>query len=198
MEGYTIILLAAGSSSRFGSPKQLAQNNGKSFIRHSVSEAIKVKADVIVVLGANVDIVKKEIINFPVQIEYNKDWEEGMASSIRSGIKAALNKNPLAEAVVMVVCDQPFLSFEVIVELIEKHEATKKPIVACAYKNVIGTPALFDKTLFKSLLKLKGQGGAKKIISQNMNVTVTVPFPLGYIDIDTKEDFENLQKLNKN
>ncbi len=65
-------------------------------------------------------------------------------------------------------------------------------------KNIIGTPVLFNKTFFKPLLELKGQGGAKKIISQNMDVTVTVPFPLGYIDIDTKEDFENLQKLNKN
>ncbi len=198
MGRYTIILLAAGSSSRFGSPKQLAQNNGKSFIQHSVSEAIKVTADVIVVLGANVNIVKKEIKNFPVQIEYNKEWEEGMSSSIRSGINATLNKNPHAEAVVIVVCDQPFLSSEIIVKLIEKHESTKKPIVACAYKDVIGTPVLFDKTFFRSLLELKGQSGAKQIISQNKEATVTISFPFGYIDVDTIDDFESLKNLIKN
>ena len=197
LKPYTIILLAAGSSSRFGSPKQLAQNNGKSFIQHAVSEAIKVKLDVIAVLGANLDVVKKEIENFPVQIVYNKDWEEGMSSSIRSGINALLNKNPSAEAVVILVCDQPFLSSTVILDLIEKYEATKKPIVACVYKDVIGTPALFDKTFFKPLLELKGQSGAKKIISQNKDVAVTIPFPLGYIDIDTKEDYEILKNLNK-
>ena len=196
-KSYTIILLAAGSSSRFGSPKQLAQNNGMSLIHHSVSEAIKVHSDVIVVLGANIDIVKKEIENFPVQIVYNKDWEEGMSSSIRSGITALLNRNPSAEAAIILVIDQPFLSSTIIADLIEKYEATKKPVVACAYKDVIGTPALFDKTFFNALLELKGQSGAKKIISQNKNAVVTIPFHLGYIDIDTKEDYENFKNLNK-
>ncbi len=196
-KSYTIILLAAGSSSRFGSPKQLAQNNGMSLIHHSVSEAIKVHSDVIVVLGANIDIVKKEIENFPVQIVYNKDWEEGMSSSIRSGITALLNRNPSAEAAIIVVIDQPFLSSTIIADLIEKYEATKKPVVACAYKDVIGTPALFDKSFFQPLLELKGQSGAKKIISQNKNAVVTIPFHLGYIDIDTKEDYENFKNLNK-
>ena len=194
---YTIILLAAGSSSRFGSPKQLAQNNGMSLIHHSVSEAIKVNSDVIVVLGANLDIVKKEIENFPIQIVYNKNWEAGMSSSIRCGITALLNRNPLAEAAIIVVIDQPFLSSTIIADLIEKYEATKKPVVACAYKDVIGTPALFDKSFFQPLLELKGQSGAKKIISQNKNAVVTIPFPLGHIDIDTKEDYENLKNLNK-
>ncbi len=196
-KSYTIILLAAGSSSRFGSPKQLAQNNGVSLIHHSVSEAIKVNSDVIVVLGANLDIVKKEIENFPVQIVYNKDWEEGMSSSIGCGITALLNRNPSAEAAIILVIDQPFLSSTIIVDLIEKYEATKKPVVACAYKDVIGTPALFDKSFFQPLLELKGQSGAKKIISQNKNAVVTIPFQLGYIDIDTKEDYENFKNLNK-
>ena len=82
-------------------------------------------------------------------------------------------------------------------DLIEKYEVTQKPIVACTYKNAIGTPALFDKSFFKLLLELKGQAGAKKIISQNENAVVTVPFPLGYIDIDTKEDYEIFKNLNK-
>ncbi|MDQ6845894.1 MAG: nucleotidyltransferase family protein, partial [Bacteroidota bacterium] len=163
-----------------------------------VSEAIKVTPEVIVVLGSNYDAVKKEIENFPVQIIYNKDWEEGMSSSIRSGFTVLLNKNAPAEAVVIVVCDQPFLSSTIIMEIIKKYETTKKPIVACAYKDIIGTPVLFHKTFFQPLTELKGHAGAKKIISQNMDVTVTVPFPLGDIDIDTKDDFENLKRLNNN
>lgn len=196
-KSYSIILLAAGSSSRFGSPKQLAKNNGRSFIQYAVAEAIKVTLDVIVVLGANHDVVKREMESLPVKIVYNKDWEEGMSSSIRCGISALLNKNSLADAVIIVVCDQPFLSSTVIVELVEKYEATQKPIVACSYKNTIGTPVLFDKSFFPHLLKLKGQSGAKKIISQHKAVTATIPFSLGYIDIDTKEDYESLKNVNK-
>lgn len=198
MADYMIILLAAGSSSRLGKPKQLAQHKGESFIAHAISEAIKVTPEVIVVLGANCDAVKKDIEKFAVQIVVNKNWEDGMSSSIRCGITAVLNKNASAEAVVIIVCDQPFLSSTIIREIIEKYEAAKKPIVACTYEDIIGTPVLFNKTFFRPLMELKGQAGAKKIISENSDVTVTVPFPLGYIDIDTKEDLENLKKLNIN
>lgn len=198
MERYAIILLAAGSSSRFGTPKQLAQHKGESFIAHAVSEAIKVTPEVIAVLGANYDAVKKEIENLTVQIVYNKHWEEGMSSSIRCGLLALLNENPSLEAVIFLVCDQPFLSSLIMEELIKKYEKTGKPIVACDYKNAMGTPVLFDETFFDTLLKLKGHAGAKKIISQNLDVTVTIPFPLGYIDIDTKQDYKGLENLNKN
>ncbi len=197
MKPYPIILLAAGSSSRFGSPKQLVQNNGRSLILHSLSEAAKVNSDVIVVLGANLDIVKKEIENFPVQIVYNKDWEEGISSSIRCGITALLNKNPSAESAIIAVCDQPFLSSKIIVDLIEKHKETKKPIVVCSYNNTTGTPVFFHKSFFRALLNLKGQSGAKRMISKNEDAVATVPFHLGDIDIDTKEDYENLKNLIK-
>ena len=199
MKSYTIILLAAGSSSRFGSPKQLAQFNGLSLIRHAILESLKVISDVIVVLGANFTIIKKEIEHLPLQIEYNEDWEKGMASSIHCGMKALINKNPYAEAVIIVVCDQPFLSSTIIFELIKKYETTKKTIIACFYDDgTAGTPALFDKTFFNDLLSLEGQSGAKKIIAQNEKLIETISFPPGSIDIDTKEDYESFQNMTKN
>lgn len=198
MGRHAVILLAAGSSARFGSPKQLAKNDGQSFIQHAVAEATKLESKVFVVLGANYDIVKNEIENFPVEVIYNKDWEEGMSSSIRIGIESFLNKDPAAEAVIIIVCDQPFLSSQIIMELIKKFEQTGKPIIACSYKNAIGTPVLFDKSFFPALLALKGKAGAKNIILKNKDVIETIPFPLGYIDIDTREDYEILKKVNKN
>ena len=196
MKPCTIILLAAGSSSRFGSPKQLVKYNGKNFIQRAIGEVIKVNSDVIVVLGANLTAMKKEIEKSPVQIAYNKDWKEGMSSSIRCGITALLNQNPSAESAIIAVCDQPFLSSKIIVDLIEKHKETKKSIVACAYNNTTGTPVLFHKSFFQALLNLKGQSGAKEIISKNEAAVATVSFPFGDIDIDTKEDFENLKKFD--
>jgi molybdenum cofactor cytidylyltransferase len=194
MNSYSIILLAAGSSSRFGSPKQLAHRNGKSLVQHATSEAIKTSCDVTVVLGANYDTVKKEIDNFPLHIEYNNDWKEGMSSSIRSGLSAALSKNSSAEAIIIAVCDQPYLSAEIIEKLIEKYEEKGKPIVACSYGDTIGTPVLFDKIFFPALLDLKGQSGAKKIISENADLTETVSFPAGSVDIDTQQDYEKFLK----
>jgi molybdenum cofactor cytidylyltransferase len=194
MGKYAIIILAAGSSSRFGYAKQLADHNGKSLIQHALSEATKVTENVILVLGANAEIIKKEIENTPARLVYNKDWEEGMSSSIRCGLSDLLKKNAEIGAVIFMVCDQPFVTSSLVNELITKHEETKKTIVASAYQETTGTPVLFDKTFFQELLALTGQSGAKKIISQNPDSTIAISFPLGYIDIDTKDDYEALQK----
>lgn len=194
MKQHAIIILAAGSSSRLGYPKQLVKHRGESLIQHALSEATKVSDNVIIVLGANSDAVEKEIENFQVRVAINKDWEEGMSSSIRCGLADLLKENVSADAAIFMVCDQPFITSSLINELIAKHGETGKPIVACGYKETIGTPVLFDKIFFPVLLGLKGQSGAKKIISENPESTVAIPFPLGYVDIDTKDDYAALKK----
>jgi molybdenum cofactor cytidylyltransferase len=194
MKQHAIIILAAGSSSRFGHPKQLAKYLEENFIRHALSQAINTSANVIVVLGANFDAVEKEIRDFPVRVAYNKDWEEGMSSSIRCGLAGLLKENASADAALFMVCDQPFVTSSLLNEMITKYEETMKPIIATAYKDTIGTPVLFDKIFFPALSQLLGPSGAKKIISENKDSIITIPFPLGYIDIDTKADYEALQR----
>jgi molybdenum cofactor cytidylyltransferase len=198
MENVEIIILAAGSSSRFGDIKQLSFYQDKTLIRHAVAIAKEVVKKVIVVLGANAEKVKKEIEDTDVAFVFNKDWEEGMASSIRAGLSTFLEIAPVAEAVIFMVCDQPFVSSSLLNELISKHVETNKQIIASAYQGTIGTPVFFEKKFFPALLKLNGQSGAKKIIEQNSEATIRVPFPLGYVDIDTKEDYELLQKKQFN
>lgn len=193
-----IIILAAGSSSRFGDIKQLSFYQDKTFIARAVSIAKEVVEEVIVVLGANGEKVKEEIRDSEVAFTYNKYWEEGMASSIRSGVGSFLQMNPDAEAAILMVCDQPFVSSELLNAMIKKHLQTGKQIIASAYQETVGTPVLFGKIFFPDLLDLRGQSGAKKIIEQNTDSIITVAFPLGYVDIDTKEDYELLQKKQFN
>jgi molybdenum cofactor cytidylyltransferase len=198
MENVGIIILAAGSSSRFGDIKQLSFYENKTFIHHATVVAKEVVKKVIVVLGAHAEKIKKEIEDINVRLVLNKDWEEGMASSIRAGLSTFLEIDPAAEAVIFMVCDQPFVSSSLLNELISKHEQTNKQIIASAYQGTVGTPVLFGKAFFPVLLNLKGQSGAKKIIEQNTESTIRVSFPLGYVDIDTKEDYELLQKKQFN
>jgi molybdenum cofactor cytidylyltransferase len=198
MENIGIIILAAGSSSRFGDIKQLSLYQDKTFIRHTVTIAKKVIKKVVVVLGANAEKIKKEIEDSDVVFVFNKDWEEGMSSSIRSGLSAFIGMNPNAEAAIFMVCDQPFVSSALLNELIVKRGQTNRQIIASAYQGTAGTPVLFEKTFFPALLNLKGQSGAKKIIERNNDSTIRIPFPLGYVDIDTKEDYELLQKKQFN
>ena len=190
--GYGIILLAAGASTRLGKPKQLLAYQGKTLLQHALQVAVDTCASpVMAVIGAGADIFEQEI-KYPVQAVINNQWEEGMASSIRCGLTQLLNVEPATKAVIIMVCDQPFVTAQLFQDLITKYEQSGKAIVASSYKNSLGTPALFDKTIFAALLELKGDTGAKKLMKANPNQVDEVQFPMGEIDIDTEADYERL------
>ena len=188
-----IIILAAGSSSRMGRPKQLLPYNGKSLLEHTVDTANDTDANpVIVVLGANATMLDKEINEKKVHITENTEWGEGMASSVRCGIKTLMQIAPYSDAAIIMVCDQPFVSPALLNELIAAQKNTGKAIVTSQYNNAIGPPALFHKTVFPGLLELKGDAGARKIIEKRKTDVATVSFDKGEIDIDTEADYKAL------
>jgi molybdenum cofactor cytidylyltransferase len=190
---YGIILLAAGASSRLGKPKQLLSYEGKTLLQHGIQQAVATGATpIIAVLGANADFLIKETAYHGIEVILNPQWNEGMASSIRCGIKYLQDRKPDVHAAIIMVCDQPYVTTQLLNDLVENYQATRKPIVASSYANIQGTPALFDKTIFAALLELKGDVGAKKIMKENPGMVELVNFPLGNIDIDTKEDYESL------
>lgn len=190
---YGIILLAAGASSRLGRPKQLLLYQGKTLLQHGIQVAIDTGTkSIIVVLGANTNFLIKETANQSIEVILNEQWKEGMASSIRCGIHKLLERAPELNAVIIMVCDQPYVTTKLLNDLMIKHQETGKPIVASSYENNQGTPALFDKTIFASLLELKGDVGAKRIMKANPDLVALVNFPLGEIDIDTEEDYNGL------
>jgi molybdenum cofactor cytidylyltransferase len=191
-----IVILAAGASVRLGKPKQLLRYNGRTLLGHAVKEALNSNADaVVVMLGNNASLFKKEMDAKKVHIAVNKGWEEGMASSVRLGLDTLLEVKPYVDAVIFMVCDQPHISSSVLNELISTQQKTTKQIVTCNYGESIGPPALFHKKYFPELMELSGDAGARKIIQQHMNDVATVLFPEGKIDIDTKEDYEALKNL---
>lgn len=186
-----IIILAAGASTRMGKPKQLLPYQGRSLLRHITEVAIASKNQpIIVVLGANAEIIKPEICQLPVQIVENLQWASGMSSSIQAGVNA-LGQN--VEAVAIALCDQPFVSVQVINQLVEAYRRSDKAIVACEYADTLGVPALFHHTFFSKLTNLKQGEGAKQIIKKYINQVTSIPFLQGKIDIDTPDDYEQLQ-----
>ena len=118
---------------------------------------------------------------------------EGMSSSIRIAIDTIANDKLIDNSIIM-LCDQPFVTTELIRNLQNKQTETGKAIVACSYRETIGVPALFDRSLYMQLLALTGNEGAKKIINAHPNDVATVPFERGSIDIDTLADYERLIK----
>jgi molybdenum cofactor cytidylyltransferase len=145
------------------------------------------------VLGANAEEILKEIDKSNICMIINTEWEEGMASSVRNGLNELLFISPSTDAVIFMVCDQPYVSFSLMDDLIDKQRETGKPIVTCNYGEAIGPPALFHRSLFNELMQLKGDAGARKVIQQHNDDVATVLFTKGKIDIDTIEDYEALK-----
>jgi len=189
-----IILLAAGASERLGKPKQLLIFQGETLLRRSAKIALAASNHVVVTLGSQIEILQKEIEDLPVEIVENKDWETGMSGSIKFGLKKFLDDADKPKAVIVMVCDQPFINENILEKIIIKFQETDSLIVACAYQNTLGVPALFHKTLFPELLALDAQTGAKRLIKKYQSQTAAIQFPKGAFDVDTRADYKNLME----
>jgi molybdenum cofactor cytidylyltransferase len=191
-----LIILAAGSSSRLGQPKQKLIYKGRSLLQHAVEEGLASPCSpIVVVLGANEESLHSEI-NYPNILHVtNYEWESGMSSSIKCGLEFMLKNGPAISQAIIMLCDQPFVDAEILNRLIEAKQQSGKLIAACTYDTTLGTPALFDKEVFSELLSLDGQQGAKKLVFDHSDQVEPVPFPLGNIDIDTVEDYEKLKAI---
>jgi molybdenum cofactor cytidylyltransferase len=147
-----------------GVPKQLLQFGGETMLRRAVRVALEAGCrPVLVVTGAEATVVRETLRGLDVREVENEQWKSGMSSSVRVGIEAVLAANPDTAAVVLMVCDQPFVTPEIIVGLVRSHRETNCSIIASRYGHSYGVPALFNRRHFAELMKLKGAGGAKKI-----------------------------------
>ena len=195
MESYGALILGAGNSSRLGQPKQLLRYQGKTLIRHVGEEAIAaVEAPVMVVTGANADLVVEALRELPIEVVENDHWEEGMGSSIGIGVSELLLLHPQLSYMIVMVCDQPFVSAKLLTQLINHQKVTGKGIIASTYENTIGTPVLFGQQYFPQLKALDGQEGMNSVLRQSTGDMAIVSFPLGALDIDTAEDYQQLLK----
>ena len=182
----SIVVLAAGSSSRFGSPKQLAPYHGVPLLRHVVDAALASEAhSTFVVLGANAEKIKPIVERLKIRQVLNPDWSEGIASSIRAGITAIPQD---CDAALFLLVDQPKISTGLINEIIHTFETTQTRMVASEYGGAIGVPALFSRACFPMLLALRGDRGARQILESDAANVKRVAFPDGVFDIDKAEE----------
>jgi molybdenum cofactor cytidylyltransferase len=188
------IILAAGESSRFGQPKQLIQFGGLTLIGGIIMAAKEAECDpIIVVTGSDSAKIAAALRDKKsVSIIENTHWREGIGSSIRAGMQELINVAPDAKGVVLLVCDQPFVTGKIVSGLIERWSATGKPIAASSYANTLGVPALFDSSCFNDLLRVESDRGAKSLILANPDRVTKMPFPGGASDIDSTLDYEAL------
>ena len=189
----SILILAAGNSSRLGSPKQLIEFEGQTLIERITETALSISGEVLIVLGGNSELIlpKLERFNNVISTIYNPDWKEGMGTSIHIGVEKLAENSDL---IIILLSDQPFISKVLLQNMLQIYAKTQNSIVSCVYSNTLGVPILFDKSVFPELLKLNGDKGAKSFLHLYKDRISTIDFPEGIVDIDTLEDVENLKR----
>ncbi|MUP47451.1 nucleotidyltransferase family protein [Gramella sp. BOM4] len=191
-----VIILAAGSSSRLGSPKQLVQYRGKALLQHTIDtvKTLDLKSNVLV-LGAHSEMINEAIDDQGFETVFNSVWKEGMASSIRIGLDTLIKLDTDIEHVMILVSDQPFISAEEMEALLNFHIETGQDATFSEYDGGAGVPAVFSAVLFPELEKLEGDQGAKGLFKRSDLNFGTHPFKKGNFDVDTPEDVRQLKEL---
>lgn len=186
-----LLLLAAGASTRMGRPKQLLPYHGRTLLRHAAETAVASGcAPIVLVTGALHEELLPEVAGLPIQVVPNPAWETGMASSIRAGLMAVAEAWP--SAVLIMLCDQPLVTPALLRQLMQQQLQTHVPIVAAAYGDTLGVPAVFDQSILPELLKLPGAQGANRLIAGLGAAVGRVSFPAGLLDVDTPAQYAAL------
>lgn len=181
------LVLAAGASSRMGRPKALLEIGGRTLVARAADAAREAGlAPVIVVLGSDAAALRESLRGARAALVENAAWATGMASSIRCGV-AALPEE--AEAVVLLPCDQPAVSADLLARLVALRRERGLPMAACRYAGALGPPALFARERFGELLALGGDEGARGLLRRAPESVAVLDFPEGAFDVDTPEDW---------
>jgi molybdenum cofactor cytidylyltransferase len=188
------IVLAAGASTRYGQPKQLLPVGSKTMLRHVVDVVLASPVDqTIVVLGHRAGEIGATLKDTPVEIVTNDEWEAGLSASVQAGLGAV---RPDVQAALFILADQPAITPEIIAALLERYRETGAPIVVPTYRGKRGNPALFDRSLFAGLMKVRNDQGGRRLINMYGERTerVEVGSEAVLIDVDTEEDYKRFKE----
>lgn len=183
VKSVTAVLLAAGSSRRFGGDKQSAPLGGEALLVRATRMLLAAGfLEPLVVLRADADHHRALLADLPVRVVSNADAASGMATSLRCALQAA----PTARALLITVCDQPAVTPQHLLALVAQWRLGSR-LVASRYGETRGVPALFSPEHFPELGALSGDRGAGPVLARHLEAA-TVPLPSGEWDIDTPAD----------
>ena len=186
------VILAAGSSSRLGRPKQLLPLGDRPVLAHTVANAAASSLDdLIVVLGHEVATIQSRVDFGPARIVLNDAYREGQSTSLRAGLAAL---PPETAAALFILGDQPLIGPTILDALIAAYRHTGAPIVMPTYDGQRGNPVLIARALFPELADITGDQGARGVIRAHAAEVHDVPIagPPPTDDLDTQEDYDRL------
>lgn len=190
MSDIHVIVLAAGASTRFGSPKQLATFRGAPMVQQVLAHAQALAGPAVtVVIGAHAAEVAPALARSGASVVVNRHWDEGMASSIRTGIKSVPSHS---DAALLLLADQPAVTGLDLQRLADAWRREPQRIAAALYRDGCGVPAVFPRSSFPALLALRGKRGAHALL-RSPGACAAVAMPSAAFDVDTPEDLAGIE-----
>jgi molybdenum cofactor cytidylyltransferase len=192
------IILAAGKSSRMGEAKQLLQLGGSTMLGQTVENVCAASVDeVVIVLGASAEAIRTRLpaaVLASTRVVVNPAYEDGMATSLRAGLAALSSR---IDAALIVLGDQPFVRPRTLDRIVEEYRRTRAQIVIPLHEGVRGNPVLLDRSLFAEAMALEGDMGCRSLFPKHAEATVYVEVddPGILLDIDSRDDYERLRRL---
>jgi len=191
------IVLAAGESKRMGQPKQMLPWQGETLLRRVLKNVLRSDADdIILVLGHEAKKIKSSLSEFPVKIVINRDYKQGMASSLRQGLLAM---DQASEAFLVILADQPGIGSDIINQVIRAFQQSdpQRGICRPVCHGRQGHPVLIGVQYLPEALQLQGDVGARQILMNNPSDILEIETQQNVIamDMDTPEEYREYMKL---
>ncbi|MBP2831237.1 nucleotidyltransferase family protein [Aquimarina sp. U1-2] len=190
-----VIVLAGGSSSRMGRPKQLLPFQGKTFIEGVLDKIIATGLSKILVVTGAYNQELTPVIPASVMVVQNRNWRDGMGTSIGKGVRELMAVHPSLEALMIVLSDQPLITTAHYTALIETFIEKEQDAVGTNYRLRIGVPALFVYNTFHLLKELKEDVGAKRLLNTKLKNVTGIGSSVNVLDIDNEMDYKKLLSL---
>ncbi|HBO96989.1 MAG TPA: hypothetical protein DE315_06005 [Candidatus Omnitrophica bacterium] len=188
------LLLSAGFSSRFGSPKALARLDGRTLIEHLQELLLSTQLhEIIIVLGHGAEGIKPFLFKHKkIKVVYNKDYKFGQTSSFKCGLKEVAAQ---ATGILLLPVDYPAVKAETLDTLITFFEEKKPVALIPSYRDKKGHPPILNVGLKSELLALEDPVGVNTVIHHHRDdVTVLPVDDAGVLkSFNTKEEFDQLK-----
>lgn len=191
------ILLAAGAARRFGGAQKLLapvpDGGGTTvpLVRQAVVALHRAGLDrVVVVLGREGERVRASLSGMLLEFVTNDDYSAGMSTSLRMGVRAAVERWPDVGGLLIALGDQPLLDERIVDQLLDACASeSHAPIVAPRYRGTRGNPVVFARDLVDELLAITGDEGARDVVERDPGRVVYIDFDSAPpVDVDTPED----------
>jgi molybdenum cofactor cytidylyltransferase len=186
------LVLAAGASQRFGSPKALALFRGVPLVRQT-TQRLKAfcPAGLQVVAGAAAvaPAIRELLAPDGVVVVVNPDWASGMGSSLACGLRALPAG---ADAVLVMPCDLPAVTTDDLARLVSAWRAAPQRMAAAEFDAHPAPPAIFPRTVWPQLIALRGDQGARAVLESAAQRTA-VPMPSAALDADTPAELARIE-----